>query len=172
MTARKMRTSDCSNLPLQACLPALDQATVCVAHTEQQSMGIDVCCVTAGCNVASPELFSTAASVPLQAGGLIKPISAGTLAWNHSNLHQVDTNVTNLSDCCLHLPLSAAYSFGFGMSAFVLQNQPPLLLQAAAGPHALQSPEGHRCCLPAQAARLPAQRLGRAALYRPLAPCA
>lgn len=75
-------------------MPALAQAAVRVAHTEQQSVEIDVCCVTADCDIASPELFSMATSVPLQAGGLIKPVSAGKLAWNHRNSYLIDTDVT------------------------------------------------------------------------------
>ena len=76
-----------------------------------------MCCVTAGCDVASPELFSTATSVPRQAGGLVKPVSAGMLAWIHSILHLVDSNITNLSDCRPHPPLSDAFSCDFWVNA-------------------------------------------------------
>ena len=94
-------------------MPALAQAAVRVAHTEQQSVEIDVCCVTADCDIASPELFSMATSVPLQAGGLIKPVSAGKLAWNHRNSYLIATDVTNLSGCHPHPPFYDAFSCDF-----------------------------------------------------------
>ena len=142
-----------------------------------------MCCVTAGCDIASPEKFSTATSVSFQAGGPVKPVSAGMLACKHIISHLVDTDFRNLSDCRTHPPLCDAFSCDFWMDASVILDQPLLLLQATAGPHALQSPEGHRCRLSARAARMPALRLGRAAACprmrtaqaapgQPPAPCA